>query len=409
MLPDSLLKQIFSLKGNFAEGLRPDDRRVDGVQVAPFLHDRRAAVIISADFELNWAWRELAPSLRDAKGQLERTNFPYLVALFERTGVPVTWATVGHMFLRSCARGSDGRPHPEMPRPSHNDRWDGDWYIHDPCSDAAADPLWYSPDLIDRLMASSAPNEIASHSFSHIDFSASSAGPELIDAEIHACIGAMAPFGLRPRSLVYPFNKMGHHYMEVLARRGLVAVRHRDPRIRLSYPERTPSGIYKLYETLNLRRAKYYHYPQKARLFLREAVERRCAFHIWFHPSDSPAVFETVFAPIVEHIASLRDAGDVWCATMAEVAAYCEARNMVEFRVDHTDSTLAIEVDASRYDLERYGNTDITFVLPPSPQLRYVRAFEGGAWQQLETARTHTSGSRMVTVPIGVTLLEAVF
>ena len=29
-----------------------------------------------------------------------------------------------------------------------NDRWNGDWYVHDPCSNVGKDPLWYAPDLV---------------------------------------------------------------------------------------------------------------------------------------------------------------------------------------------------------------------------------------------------------------------
>src|SRR5829696_778150 len=160
LFTDTVLKTIFRAKGNFARGLDPGPTGVDGVEIAPFLHDRPAAATVSADFELSWAWRELPAAERDEKARMERVNLPYLLTLLDRQQIPVTWATVGHMFLPSCSRGDDGRPHPQMPRPVHNDRWSGDWYRHDPCDNATASPLWYSPDLIGPLMAGTARHEI---------------------------------------------------------------------------------------------------------------------------------------------------------------------------------------------------------------------------------------------------------
>jgi peptidoglycan/xylan/chitin deacetylase (PgdA/CDA1 family) len=406
-----VLKLIFWLKGNLAEGLKPEGTHGDGVSVAPFLHDRPAAASISADFELNWAWRELPPVQRDEKGRLERSNFPYLMSLLERTRIPITWATVGHMFLDSCSRGADGRAHPEMPRPTLNGRWSGDWYVHDPCGSAAASPLWYAPDLIEQLLAGNVRHEIGSHSFSHIDFSDLHSTPELVEAEMRACIGAMAPFGVHPRSLVYPFNKMGHGHLDLLATLGIVAVRHRDSRIRLSYPERTPSGVYKLYETLNLRRARFYDYPRKAALFLKEAAKRRAAFHIWLHPSAALDVLRDVFRPIVEHMARLRDECILWTATMAELAAYCEARNAVKLRIRRIGDELTISLDAAAFDVRRYGQTDLTLVIPCSQPPRAAFVSENGLIRAIDTPPAQASGPAavMATIPVGATSLRLAF
>ncbi len=72
----------------------------------------KAAVVISADLEMAWAWRYSKRSndpkvLALQKADQTRQNLPPLLDLFDQFNVPVTWATVGHLFLESCARQMD--------------------------------------------------------------------------------------------------------------------------------------------------------------------------------------------------------------------------------------------------------------------------------------------------------------
>ena len=81
----------------------------------------KAAVVISADLELAWAWRYSKKSddpkaLALQKAHQTRQNLPPLLDLFDRFNVPVTWATVGHLFLEECDR-TNGRAHSDLPRP----------------------------------------------------------------------------------------------------------------------------------------------------------------------------------------------------------------------------------------------------------------------------------------------------
>src|SRR5439155_5436053 len=171
-----LLDSIFRMHRNCAPGLPPAPRCFDGVDIMPFRHGAQASATISADFELSWAWRGWRSAeetrLRAAR---ERRNVSYLVPLLEEYDIPITWATVGHLFLECCERGTDSRAHPQMPRPVMTTcramaSWAGDWYAHDPCTDYRLDPLWYCPDLIRLILSSKVRHEIASHSFSHISF-----------------------------------------------------------------------------------------------------------------------------------------------------------------------------------------------------------------------------------------------
>jgi peptidoglycan/xylan/chitin deacetylase (PgdA/CDA1 family) len=359
----ALLKSIFAVKRNFSRGIIPPKKKFDGVEIAPYKNDAKAAVSISADFELNWAWRELSPKERDFRGLRARKNFPYIVKLLEDHTIPITWATVGHLFLESCGRGKGGLPHPDMPRPPSNERWVGDWYIHDPCSDYRKDPLWYAPDLIQKLLESNVPHEIGIHSFSHIDFSPPKSNEELVEREIEKCATSMEPYGMKPRSLVFPFNNNGHSYLYLLSILGITAIRHRDDTVRLSYPERTESGVYKIYESMNLRRPRYYDYLEKAKMFIQEAAKQNAAFHIWFHPSDPTEVFENEFLRIIEHIHKVREEGVVWVATMKELAAYCEAREKINLKVKRKDNEIKVQIECP-LDVEKYDSPDISLVIP---------------------------------------------
>jgi len=347
-----ILKSIFGTKKNFAPGVLPPIRCFDGVEITPFRGGAQASATISADFEIAWAFRGRSDQERLQRGVTCRRNVPYILRILEETGIPITWATVGHLFLERCQHGPSGFAHEDMLRPPKNLRWDGDWYRHDPCTDWETDPHWYAPDLIQLIRSSKVKHEIGSHSFSHIDFSEDTSTRELVEQELGACIKVMAPYGLRLRSLVYPFNNMGHHYLDSIGGLGLTAVRHRDKKVRLSYPERTSSGVYKLYESMNLRQAKPYNYIDKAVMFMEEACSRQAAYHIWFHPSDPMDVFVGEFFGIIRSMAEFRQQGKLWVATMGDLAAYCEAREQttlgVQRRGDEVKITVRCSYEASR-------------------------------------------------------------
>lgn len=402
-----LLSAIFALKGNFARAASPPSLAVDGVEIAPFRNDAPAAACISADFELSWAWREWDPAFREMRARRARDNFPYLLGLLEEFQMPVTWATVGHLFLKSCRRGPQGQAHSDMPRPAANRRWEGDWYRHDPCTDFRKDPLWYAPDLIEKMIDSPLDHEIASHSFSHIEYSAAAANCELVRRETEECIAAMAPYGLRPRSLVYPFNIMGHSYLELLSNMGITAVRHRDPRVRLSYPERDASGVYKLYESMNLRDPSRYDYLHKAQIFLDRAARRRALYHLWFHPSDERAVFEGPFARILAELAQRRQEGRLWVATMQEIAAYTAARSQTRLSIAKSGQSVKVTL-RSELDFDRFGVAGLTLLIPvPHPPRRVSLLNSKGEKADLHPNRLK-AGKLMVTLPADSRLVELI-
>jgi peptidoglycan/xylan/chitin deacetylase (PgdA/CDA1 family) len=398
-----LLKALFASKGNLRAGAKPRPRVFDGVAIAPFKNDARAAACISADFELSWAFRHHSQGVAREQGRRERDNIPVLLKIFERCAFPITWATVGHLFLERCSRTSHGLAHPDMPRPPHNATWTGDWYMHDPCTNYNDDPLWYAPDLIEQILLSRVPHEIGTHSFSHIDFSPACSNSILVRRELEESVIAMRRFGVTPKSLVYPFNRMGHMYHDVLADMSITAVRHRDRHIRLSYPERMPSGVYKFYESMNLRRPQHYDYLDKVKIFIEAAVARSAAFHLWFHPSDPRSLLETELLDIVRYIDRQRREGRVWVAPMAEIASYCEARNTLKLEVQRTDGEMTVRWRGS-FASERYGHTDLTLVFPPLPRPRMITLRNDGACRDVPVApSSDQTATRRLTINMPTT------
>ena len=379
-----LLRLIFTMKGNFSKGVYPTAKIFDGVEIAAFKNNSRAAISISADFELSWAWRELSKKERELRGRRSRENFPLILEILKEYGIPITWATVGHLFLRDCKRGISGLAHPDMPRPSRNDRWNGDWYLHDPCTNWREDPLWYCPDLIEKIIESEVPHEIGCHSFSHIDLSPTHSSKELVTREIQECAKAMKPFGLKPRTLVFPFNRMGYTHLDLLSQLNITAVRHRDKNIKLSYPERTSSGIHKIYESMNLRMPTKYDYLDKVKIFIREALRRQAVYHIYFHPSDPMPIFENEFRRIIGYISDERRKGDIWVATMSELAAYCEAREGVHLEIHRNAKETQIQMRSSLNTVS-YGTPSLTLLIPTlSPPRQVIVGFQHGGEALME-------------------------
>jgi hypothetical protein len=290
-----------------------------------------------------------------------------------------------------------------MPRPIQNTRFSGDWYKHDPCTDTLKDPIWYSPDLIQDILKSNVEHEFGTHSFSHIDFSEKYSDTELVDKEIASCIKVMAPLKLVPRSLVFPYNNMGYSHLPSLSRNNIIAVRHRDEKICLSYPQRTSEGVYKLFESMNTRSTKFYDYVEKAKVLISKAKKNQSAYHLWFHPSDPFEVFSNEFRRIIEHIADEQKNGTVWVVTMTELASYCEARKSTAIQLNRTDSDLTLYI-SSLFDKNKYPCTGLTLLIHDNITYDNAICRVGGKDHTIPLQQTtldnNNNKTTMITIPV---------
>lgn len=289
---------------------------------------KRGTIVFSADFEMAWAFRFSRTRHREAveMGMTERQNIPELLKLFEKNSIPVTWATVGHLFLDRCSREDNGVPHPEMPRPGffENINWSytsGDWYRHDPCSDCLSEPAWYAADLIDLIINSRVKHEIGCHSFSHTDFTYKNCSPNLAEAELDACIKASSKNKIELRSMVFPGGTAGN--FETLNKKGVICYR-KPMKHHIDLPFIDKHGLVAIPSSLGLERDPFgwsadFHLKM-IRKFIEKAARHRLVCHFWFHPSMDKWYLENVMPGILEMAAEYRDSERVDVKTMANLA-----------------------------------------------------------------------------------------
>jgi peptidoglycan/xylan/chitin deacetylase (PgdA/CDA1 family) len=314
-------------------------------------------MVVSIDTEMAWGLAHKRgagqrPGDAAARGDFddERRVVDEALRVFDRHGIPATWAIVGHLFLDRCSPGPDGRPHPELARPAYP--WlDEDWYAVDPLSTLAGEPAFYGRDLVERILAASAGHEVASHGFSHVMIGDDGCPAEVFDAELSASAAAAGELGVDLRSFVFPRNSIGHlgrlgaHGFRSYrggravppfagrsgrARQALRAVdRVRPLAGSAARPAWDPAGVWNVPQT-------YLFAPgtQRTRLpvglwtrrplaRLRQAARHRALFHLWFHPYNLTAAPERALDAldrVCVEAARLRDRGLLAPLTMGGLA-----------------------------------------------------------------------------------------
>lgn len=296
-----------------------------------FPEQRAGGLVISADFEMAWAWR-YSKGKQDANaiGLHERENIPGLIRLFEQFNVPITWATVGHLFLDQCHR-EGGRAHGELERIPHftNRVWayeSGDWYDADPCSDVLSAPAWYASDLIDAIQASSVDHEIGCHTYTHIDCTDRHCPPQVMEDEISACVDLARARNIKLSSMVFPGGTNGNY--AVLAKAGFTNYRINAP-WDLFYPYCDEYGLWALPSSATIENVGFGwsadYYAWRFIQFIDEAISTGTVAHLWFHPSFDAFCLNEVFPRVLEYATKKEADGDLWIGTMEDMAAHCAA------------------------------------------------------------------------------------
>jgi len=247
---------------------------------------QKGKLVISIDLELAWGvWDKLTPAQLAAAETEERPICSALVALFERHGVPATWAMVAALLHAGSAEGKAG-----------------------------SKASWYAPDIVERIAASKVRHEIGSHGGRHIYFNAINAATARADLDFAR--ETHRAHGFAFKSLVFPRNAVGH--LDVLAEAGLATYRGPDlqwfpvlggaGRILtraanladklLPIPPRTaqPQSHDRLIELpgsmllLGRNGLRRFALPavtrSKLAMGLARAAESGGIFHFWFHPSN---------------------------------------------------------------------------------------------------------------------------
>lgn len=314
--PRKLKAEFSKLKFNL--GLSPIiDKRGNLREFIP--EPYKTVVLISADFELAWAWQwakvENPLSFALQKATLCRHNFPKILLLCDRFNIPVTWATVGHLFLKSC------NGHPKHPVLEHfeNDFWKfnrKDWFENDPKTDSNQDPLWYAPDLIENLLNSKVKHEIGCHTFSHIDCRDEVCSSEVFNAEINECKKEASKYKLKLKSFVHPAHTIGN--LDNLARQGFTNYRTNYRNV-LTYPRKHNNGLWEFEQTAEFVYRKEwsveYHVKRYITL-LERAIKTKTVAVLWFHPSFPSVVVDKILPDVFQFLYNNRD--EVWTTTHSD-------------------------------------------------------------------------------------------
>lgn len=306
---------------------------------------------LTLDTELIWgsfdhvSQDSFARAYPDVRGTIEA-----ILRLLERYEVAATWAVLGHLFLGSCRRDPRGLAHPELVRPRQSWR-DGDWYDADPCTDVEHDPLWYAPDILDMLQASTLKQEIGCHSFAHALYGDQAFTREAAVSDVKACITLARERGIELRSMVFPRNSVG--WLDVLQEHGFTAFRSPDPSPFKGWPntfrrlghlsehvlgttppvslpsERLPGlwdipGSMLLIHRSGLRRlVTRTTRARRVRAALAQARRAGGVFHLWTHPfnlANDRSYMLDVLEDVLREAVRARDAGHVAIDTMGGIA-----------------------------------------------------------------------------------------
>ena len=184
-------------------------------------------LVISLDFELYWGVRQRAlvkdyfPNILGA-----RRAIPALLDLFTKYSIHATWATVGFLFFDQTRTLLDFAP---RQRPEYSDR------RLDPYSDLppaevreTSESIFFAPSLI-RLIAGTAGQEIATHTFSHYFCLEEGQNIETFRQDLLAARAAGRQLGLELRSLVFPQNEFRAEYIRPCVDAGITAYRGNPP------------------------------------------------------------------------------------------------------------------------------------------------------------------------------------
>ena len=282
-------------------------------------------VIVSADFELAWAWRydKLNPDPINNSlvlAQKERNNIPKLIELSARYNIPVTWGTVGHLFLSSCNHGEQ-KPHIEIERlPYFENEWwkynSDDWFDTDPCSSVEKAPEWYAPDLINQILNSEVVHEIANHSFSHISCDDDTCTPAILESELKASQEAADSFNVKLESFIFPGHTMGNY--DTLQKTGYTSMRTNFINI-LGYPQYHANGLWEHKTTMELSYNNLFstkHNLSRYKVIINKCIKNRQVCNLWFHPSFEDINIEIILPEIYKFLDANRKI--LWITTMKE-------------------------------------------------------------------------------------------
>lgn len=268
------------------------------------------------------------------------------IAQLETHEVSATWAFVGHLMLDHC----DGE-HRDVLRPRYS--WFGgeDWHKYDPGTDLATDPYWYGADVLALVRGMRTPQEIGTHTFSHVHLSDPECTPEIARSQVESCVKLGAAQGIKIESLVFPRDGVGHlaqfSDLGIRSFRGAEQVWYSsfsglprricsvlDQTFAIQPPVYRQADLNVEHGLLNVPGSNFlfafdrYHrfIPAASRVTkikkgIRKAIENDAIYHLAFHPEhlgSSEKMYE-VFDSVFAYLDECRAKGLIEVSTMREV------------------------------------------------------------------------------------------
>ena len=304
--------------------------------------------VLSLDTELAWGAVHRG-GYEGRERDFDRTRYVVeeLLDLLDKYEISATWAIVGHLFIETCWP-VNGVKHPEIVRADYAG-YAGDWFDRDPCSNVNEDPYWYGNDIVRKILDCVTPQEIGSHSFSHMIVD-KGCGPETFASELKASKAAAAEWDVSLESFVFPRNVINH--LDVLAESGITAFRGITPNWTSSLPHwlqrparfvdaflpsgtptsrpsfrsgmwDIPASYFYLHRTGWGRLVPIKVRVQKAISGLQRAGNRREVFHLWTHPfnvASDPVPLLWGLESIFRKVNDLRASGLIENVTMGGLA-----------------------------------------------------------------------------------------
>ena len=137
--------------------------------------------------------------------------------------------------------------------------------------------------VLELLLESPIKHDIGAHGYYHKTFTSLSEAEA--QNELEMISEGMNQFGIRPKSFVYPKNKVGH--LPLLEKYGYKCYREEGGLRKDGMYIKKQGLLYDIHPSFHL---GFTYNPKFLDMIIGIAVKRKLPFHLWFHPRD---IFET--------------------------------------------------------------------------------------------------------------------
>lgn len=228
---------------------------------------------LSIDFELAWSRARRQDGLTStqesiSRGRKAKEAMPAVLDLADHYKIPITFAVVGHLALENC------REHKEPP--PFKPYWlKEDWFKVDPKDGSSDRDLYFASDMIQSIIQSPVKHEIASHSFTHVNFGDDATTDEVAQYEVSESTKALKKFEPNLTTFVFPKNRPA--FLDYLKESGFKVYRS-DKNIRI---QKDRSGLWQF--PVGLWISPTAHSVKEIISLLDQAVKKKSLVNVWFH------------------------------------------------------------------------------------------------------------------------------